>query len=267
MSDLVKCQKCGKDTNKYSPVCEHCFQPIKQNSPKPPQASEIKEPLKQEEGAIGTEGRALFEELGKYSDSSMKRCPFCAEYIQAEAIKCRYCGEYIKRPAKIVGGYRRLLPPILAVMGIFIAVILIYFGAAYILKGGSALNIKVNGLSDELKGDPVKADYVKKFIVLTDVGSLDEADPNSTGIKKYIYGTVKNTGTRLVIKLRVTVYYLDRNGKCVAEGSIWPVLGNKTKHDSLKPSAFKDFKLEVTNTNPEWSRRIKAKVSDIEFLE
>ena len=36
--------------------------------------------------ASGVEQQAL-------SDGKLKRCPKCAEAIQAEAVKCRFCGE------------------------------------------------------------------------------------------------------------------------------------------------------------------------------
>ena len=43
----------------------------------------------------------------------MKKCPFCAEEIQDEAVKCRFCGEFLGEASKAKGKWYFTTPAVI----------------------------------------------------------------------------------------------------------------------------------------------------------
>jgi len=109
------------------------------------------------------------------------------------------------------------------------------------------------------------------------VGPLKVAKAANTMMR--ISGQVKNTGTRAVEEVELTVYFLDADGKPMYEdgkarptfSKVWPVLVNSDQPGAhrapLKPGESRDFEVEIpqafeVDTDPD---KAGAKVSALKY--
>lgn len=85
-----------------------------------------------------------------------------------------------------------------------------------------------------------------------------------------VFGTIVNKGDKSLKRVEITVYFLDKNGTVIGEKDFNPVLVSEYSfgddNKPLKPNYVKDFGYSVEDSAPSsWSKKAKARITDIEF--
>lgn len=84
-----------------------------------------------------------------------------------------------------------------------------------------------------------------------------------------VFGELKNNGDRILKKVEITTYCLDKNDKIVFESSYHPVLVSEyslmSDNSPLKPNYSRRFGYKLNDAPSDWSKKMKVAVTDVEF--
>lgn len=84
-----------------------------------------------------------------------------------------------------------------------------------------------------------------------------------------VMGEVKNTGDKTLSKVKIIIYYLDKDGKPVGETDYYPVLvtdfGLGDAADPLKPGYVRKFGCKASDAPSEWAKKVRIEVVEVEF--
>jgi hypothetical protein len=92
--------------------------------------------------------------------------------------------------------------------------------------------------------------------------------PGYSPAKPVVKASLRNTGTRTLKIVGVTIYFLDSQGRRIAEKEYLPVNGQRLMGDdsALKPNYVRDFGYIVEDVAPsEWAKKVELAVTRIEF--
>jgi hypothetical protein len=83
-----------------------------------------------------------------------------------------------------------------------------------------------------------------------------------------VFGEIKNFGDRILRKVEITIYFLDKNDKPIFEKSYNPVFVTKFSigdNEPLKPNYSTKFGYGPDDVPSDWAQNVRAKITNIEF--
>ncbi len=160
-----------------------------------------------------------------------------------------------------ISNNRRYLKGINVLSRIFLTSLLpfLFAGLAWSHEAPSTSPEKKEYISEYLKLIEIQAEYIKTY-----------SDDHVPAIRY----AIKNSGIETLTKIKVVVYFLDKEGNAFFEEDylpIWASEHNFNDRGPLKPNYTfrmkKDKWMTATNLGDEWGGEIKIEITDVEFSE
>lgn len=131
------------------------------------------------------------------------------------------------------------------------------------LKSKEVEGSKKPEIKDIEELDPKQA-YIDKVKIL----NLRVAEAQFGGLG--VFGEIKNTGDKTLTEVEITIYFLDKNNKPIFEETYSPVFVTDFsigENKPLRPNYSEKFGYSTDDVPSEWSKKVRAKITNIEFEE